>query len=118
MENNAYSTVIDEVKKDYNEKLAEANERAKKAEKAFIDLTRHRSTHSAMGSTTSINKAPDAALQKRTSETMISAMSPYPFNSSLEKVQVCLFFLFKQVSVFQLEFMIKWLYWKSISSQR
>ncbi|KAM7538165.1 hypothetical protein Aperf_G00000065641 [Anoplocephala perfoliata] len=87
MENNAYSAVIDEVKKDYIEKLAEANERAKKAEKAFIDLTRHRSTHPAMESTNSSGKSPDAALQKRTSETMLNAMSPYPFKSSLEKVQ-------------------------------
>lgn len=93
MENNAYNAIVDEVKKDCNEKVAEANERAKKAEKAFIDLTRHRSVNQASEFSTLASKPPDAALQKRTSETMLSAMSPFSFKSSMDKVQVSSWFL-------------------------
>ncbi|KAM3184495.1 hypothetical protein ACTXT7_008267 [Hymenolepis weldensis] len=87
MENDAYNAIVDEVKKDCNEKVAEANERAKKAEKAFIDLTRHRSVNQTSESSTLASKPPDAALQKRTSETMLNAMSPFSFKSSMDKVQ-------------------------------
>ncbi|VDN96929.1 unnamed protein product [Rodentolepis nana] len=87
MENNAYNAIIDEVKKDCNEKIAESNERAKKAEKAFIDLTRHRSVNQTSEYSAMVTKPPDAALQKRTSETMLNAMSPFPFKSSMDKVQ-------------------------------
>lgn len=87
MENNAYNAIIDGLKKDYNEKLAEANDRAKKAEKAFIDLTRRRAVNQTSESKV-VSKPPDSALQKRTSEAMLNAMSPYSYKSSMDKVQV------------------------------
>nr|CUU98792.1 hypothetical transcript [Hymenolepis microstoma] len=87
MENNAYNAIIDEVKKDCSEKVAESNERAKKAEKAFIDLTRHRSVNQTSEYSAMVSKPPDAALQKRTSETMLNAMSPFSFKTSMDKVQ-------------------------------
>ncbi|VDM16284.1 unnamed protein product [Hydatigera taeniaeformis] len=91
MENNAYNAIMEEVKKDFNEKLSEANERAKKAEKAFIDLTRRRSTipiSDASIVATSTDKS-NLAVQKRLSGSVLNAVTSValPYKSSVDKVR-------------------------------
>lgn len=89
MENSACNAIIEEVKKDFTEKLVESNERAKKAEKAFVDLTRRRSSVCVADSSHS-PALTNTLEQKRTSDTVINAMASvaFPYKSSMEKVRV------------------------------
>ncbi|EUB59420.1 Pericentrin [Echinococcus granulosus] len=91
MENNAYNAIMEEVKKDFNERLGEANDRARKAEKAFIDLTRRRSTVPIAGSTvvTQSTGGSNSAVRKRSSEPVPNAMASvaFPYRSSMDKVR-------------------------------
>uniref|UniRef100_A0A5K3EK23 PACT_coil_coil domain-containing protein n=1 Tax=Mesocestoides corti TaxID=53468 RepID=A0A5K3EK23_MESCO len=94
MENNAFNAILEEAKKDFNEKLIEANERAKKAEKAFVELTRRRSAFPAPESTLSRSQAIESPLpnddsQRQSSLTVPNALASiaFPCRSSLDKVR-------------------------------
>lgn len=96
MENNAYNAIMEEVKKDFSERLAEANDRAKKAEKAFIDLTRRRSTAPIPGTAVVATSMDGSKLmaQKRSSVSVLNAVTPisFPYKSSMDKVRVSSWF--------------------------
>ncbi|KAL5110771.1 hypothetical protein TcWFU_008282 [Taenia crassiceps] len=88
-ENNAYNAVMEEVRKDFSERLTEANDRAKKAEKAFVDLTRRRSAVPISGAAATSADESNLAAQKRSSGSVLNAVTSvaFPYKSSMDKVR-------------------------------
>ncbi len=94
LENNAFNAVVEELKRDMQTQLSEANERARKAEKAFVDLTRRRATLPEPAKTQAAVKpqGPTASGEtpKRPSTTVSTALASIasPYRSCYDRVLV------------------------------
>lgn len=99
MEKNAFDAILDEQKRDMCAKLNEANERVRKAEKAFVDLTRRRAVLPEPSASKSNQKPSTEEPAQQESTTVSSALASIasPYRSVSDKVHVsCCFFLMYQ----------------------